>query len=187
VSRGLAEILGALAAASGSRRALALIGAAARNAWAPPRATTDLDLAVSADDPLLESIGSALRGLGYERVRTHRADPADPQPDLIVYRASSGELRQVDLLVAKTDFEREVLRRAVPVEIAGVAIPVATPEDLIVYKLIADRPRDRDDMLAILRTQARAGRAPDWPYVERWARFWNVSDRLATLRGGMRE
>ena len=71
-----------------------------------------------------------------------------------------------------------MLRRAA-VEIAGVTIPVATPEDLIVYKLIADRPRDRDDVLAILRTQARAGRALDWAYVERWTRFWNVSDRLA--------
>ena len=187
VSRGLTEILGALAAACGSRRAaLALIGAAARNAWAPPRATTDLDLAVSASDPLLESIQSTLQGLGYERVRSQRADPADAQADLIVYRVSTGELRQIDLLVAKTDFEQEVLRRAVPVEIAGVTIPVATPEDLIVYKLIADRPRDRDDILAILRTQARAGRALDWAHVERWARFWNVSDRLASLEGPRR-
>jgi predicted nucleotidyltransferase len=183
VAPALTETLAVLARCASRRGDLALIGAAARNAWAPPRATTDLDLAVAATDPVLASIEAGLRPLGYERVRSHRADPADPQADLIVYRASQGDLRQVDLLVAKTDFEREVLRRAVSVDIAGVVFPVATPEDLIVYKVIADRARDRDDIDAILRTQARAGRELDWAYVERWARFWDVYDRLLSLTG----
>jgi hypothetical protein len=98
VASGLTEILAALAGCGAPSGALALIGAAARNTWAPPRATTDLDLAVSAADPTLESIHGALTGLGYERVRSHRADPADPQADLIVYRAAIGDLRQIDLL-----------------------------------------------------------------------------------------
>ena len=68
-----------------------------------------------------------------------------------------------------------MLRRDVTVEVAGVSITVANPEDLIVYKLIADRARDREDILAIVRTQTRGGRALDWAYVERWARFWNLS------------
>jgi hypothetical protein len=51
-----------------------------------------------------------------------------------------------------------------------------------VYKLVADRARDRDDISAILRTQRRAGREIDWVYVERWAGFWSVLDRLAALR-----
>lgn len=87
--------------------------------------------------------------------------------------------------MAKTAFETEVIRRAVPVEISGVAVPVATPEDLIVYKLIADRPRDRDDIGAIRRTQARAGRELDRDYIERWARFRGVSDRLEALEAGV--
>ncbi len=181
MSSTLTEVLSALVGATGTPKALALIGAVARNAWAPPRATTDLDLAVAAIPAILEAVNRALCGLGYEQTRSHRADPKDRLADLVVFRAPSGGLRQVDLLVAKTAFESQVLERAVPVEIGGVTLPVATPEDLIVYKLVADRPRDRDDIEAILRTQARTGRVIDWAHIERWAGFWSVSDRLSAL------
>jgi len=181
VTSGPTEVLAALAEAAGREPVIALIGATARNAWAPPRATTDVDVAIAADSRVLEAVLRALRGLGYEPVRIHRADPEDDLADLVVCRAAAGTPRQVDLLVAKTPFEAEVLRRARPVEIAGVEIAVATPEDLIVYKSIADRPRDREDIEVIRRTQTRAGRALDRAYIERWARFWGISDRVAAL------
>jgi hypothetical protein len=99
-------------------------------------------------------------------VRSHRADPEDALADLLVHRSAKGGLRQIDLLVAKTSFEAETLRRARPVDVSGVVVPVATPEDL--------------------RTQSRAARSIDWAHVERWARFWEVSDRLAALERGHR-
>lgn len=57
-----------------------------------------------------------------------------------------------------------------------------TAEDLIVDKLIADRPRDREDIRAVLSTQEREGRAIDWSYLERWTKFWEIEARLARLR-----
>lgn len=174
-----AELLAALAQVfAGRPGAFALIGATARNAWAPPRATTDLDVTVAADATVLEQAQRALAELGYEVVRTHRADPEDELADLVVLRRPEGSPRQIDLLVAKTDFEVSVLERSVPVEIAGVRVRVATPEDLVVYKLIANRPRDLEDIDAIRRTQARSGPGLDRRYIERWARFWGVSERL---------
>lgn len=177
----LAHVLAALVGAAGAD-SLAVIGAVARNAWAPPRATTDLDLAVSASASTLAAAEAALAALGYQCVRRQQADPADPLPDMLIFRAETAGLRQVDLLVAKTDFEREALRRATPVVVGERAVPVATPEDLIVYKLLADRPRDRDDIRAIVRTQTRAGRVLDWGYVETWSRYWSVTNRLRALR-----
>ncbi|GIW41435.1 MAG: hypothetical protein KatS3mg076_2012 [Candidatus Binatia bacterium] len=47
----------------------AVIGAVARNAWAPPRATTDLDVAVAAEPAVVRAVGTALRTLGYALVR----------------------------------------------------------------------------------------------------------------------
>jgi predicted nucleotidyltransferase len=176
------DVLSALVGADVPVGSVALIGAVARNAWAPPRATTDLDVAIAASSGVIGTVEAALAGLGYDRVRSHRADPDDALADLLVFRAPGGGLRQVDLLVAKTLFEEEVLRRAVPVEIGGVCVPVATPEDLVVYKLVADRDRDREDVAAVVRTQTRAGRELDWAYIERWAGFWGVPDRLAALR-----
>lgn len=80
----------------------------------------------------------------------------------------------IDLQAAKTAFQVEVVRRARPV---AVGPAVATPEDLIVLKLIAHRSKDLIDLrnLAALPDL-------DWAYVERWARDWEVEDRLAAIR-----
>ena len=46
-----------------------------------------------------------------------------------------------------------------------------------VSKLIANRPVDQRDAFLLARDNAI-----DWPYVERWAATWDVSDRLRALR-----
>jgi hypothetical protein len=178
---GLAELLGAVADRLGSG-AYAVVGAVARNAWAPPRATTDLDLAVAARRSALDEAERALSELGYVLVRQHQVSPEEALPDLVVFRSERALPRQVDLLLAKTEFEKQVLARATPVEVSGRPILVATPEDLVVYKLLADRPRDRDDLEAVILTQERAGRGIDWSHIERWARYWEISDRASALR-----
>jgi len=178
-----AEALRALESAAGAERRFAVIGAVARNAWAPPRATVDLDLCVAAVPGFLESAKAALLALGFSPARIQQADPADAAPDMLIFRsAAEAGLRQVDFLVAKTVFEGEVLRRAVLVEVAGRLVPVATPEDVVIYKLIANRPRDRDDAEAVARTEARAGRNLDWNYVARWVEEWGVRERFEALR-----
>ncbi len=175
-------VLNALQGVLGQHGSWAIIGAVARNAWAPPRATTDLDLTVIADQVMLNAVAGALASLGYSRVREQRAEPRDPLPDIIIFRAEDADLRQVDVLVAKTAFEDDVLRRAQSIPVETASFPVAGPESLVVYKLLADRPRDREDIRAILRTQARTARAFDWSYVERWSEFWQIRDRLDRLR-----
>lgn len=63
---------------------------------------------------------------------------------------------------------------------AGGGIRVATPEDLIVLKLIADRPKDRIDLesLALLPDL-------DWNRVARWAREWKVSSSVSGSFGSV--
>jgi hypothetical protein len=175
-------VLEALQGVLGRSGQWAIIGAVARNAWAPPRATTDLDLTVVADDEILASVSRVLESLGYARVREQRAESGDTLPDIVIFRTEEAELRQVDVLVAKTAFEADVLRRAETISVEEQVLPVATPESLVVYKLLADRPRDREDIRAILRTQGRTARPFDWMYVERWSEFWKIRDRLERLR-----
>ncbi len=182
---GLAELLATLDDHLGVG-SYAIVGAVARNAWAPPRATTDLDVAIAAVPAVVEAGARALRELGYAPVRRHQVAPEDVVPDLIVFRSERALPRQVDFLVTKTDFERQVLGRAVPVEVSGRRIQIASPEDLLVYKLLADRPRDREDAEAVVLTQERAGRTLDWEHVERWAQYWEIADRVAALRARLR-
>ena len=94
---------------------------------------------------------------------------------------SSDDTLTLEVQTAKTEFQGEILRRAAARQDGA---RVATPEDLIIMKLIAHRPRDRIDLLGLV---ALSGL--DWSYVERWADEWQVRDRLDTSRieNGIRE
>lgn len=52
----------------------------------------------------------------------------------------------LDVSLAWLPFETSAIERAETMELGGVQAPVATVDDLLVYKAIAWRPRDRDDI-----------------------------------------
>lgn len=127
-----------------------------------PRLTTDLDLLV---DPV-DGLGEAFRAAGFD-VR-EIADPGE-SPHLLLIR---GNGMRVDLLVATVEYQRVALDRSVE--------GALSVEDIIIHKLIAWRPRDRDDIASIL----RAGHHLDEPFIDRWARDWEVMDRWDQARKG---
>jgi len=149
----------------------AIIGAHAVNVWLEPRATADIDVTVetSVDRHLHDVLASA----GY-RVAAEVGAGAPSGPDFVRYVSNDGSVT-VELQVAKTALQRQVVARARRAE-SGVL--VATPEDLIVLKLIAWRRKDELDLLGLVGIGEL-----DWGYVERWASEWNVTDRLEDVRG----
>ena len=154
----------------------ALIGGCARNSYAEVRPTKDVDFVVGVDASGYPRLVAAARAHGFTRGTAVGAVPGQV-PDLELFRDASG--RRIDFLYAHTDFERSALSRAETREPYGTPVRVASPEDLIVYKLLAGRPQDRLDILAMLSALAiDPPRAIDWPYVERWCREW---DALAAL------
>ncbi|MDD9932452.1 MAG: hypothetical protein OXT09_02550 [Myxococcales bacterium] len=68
---------------------------------------------------------------------------------LLLVHEQTGVPMEVSL--AWLPFERDALGRAETISVAGVDIPVATAQDLIIYKTIAWRDRDRHDVEALLR------------------------------------
>ncbi len=125
------------------------------------RYTADLDLLVSWDD----RIPASTEALGYDVLVL--ADDGEP-PHLIRLRSAT---ERIDLLVALVEYQRLALDR-------GLAARVLTIEDVLIHKLISWRPKDRDDIEAILAT------APvlDEAYLDEWAAAWEVGDRWAEVR-----
>ena len=88
-------------------------------------------------------------------------------------RDRSSDRRIIDeLQTAKTSFQHEMTRRARP---SASGLRVATPEDLLVLELIADRQNDARDLAAL----AALPRI-DGSYVEPWSRELGVDDRVAS-------
>jgi hypothetical protein len=59
----------------------------------------------------------------------------------------------LDVVLGGPGLEEEFLRTARQVDVGGVLVPVIGPEELIVTKILAGRPKDLEDVQGILRAQ----------------------------------
>jgi len=125
----------------------AVIGGVAASLLGRPRVTKDVDLVALADDgdvPRLLSLG---REHGFEPRVADAVAFAKVSRVLLLKHEPSGI--EIDLSLAGLPFEREVIERAVERSVRGVSFRVATPEDIVVMKAVAMRPRDIDDILGV--------------------------------------
>ena len=144
-----AELLAALSTALSELRATwYLFGAQAAMVWGRPRLTADIDVTVrlELEDPerlvrTLEARGFSLRvGDADDFIRRTRVFP-------FLHVASGMPL---DIVLAGPGLEDLFLSRARPITMAGVVVPVISPEDLIATKILAGRPKDMEDVRGIL-------------------------------------
>ncbi len=158
---------------------VALIGGAAVNTYVEPRYTKDIDLTVAADRVAIETLTRLLREAGFVTVRNQQEDQASSGPDFVQLKREA-TMDILDLITAKTPFQQLLIRRALRSE--GQWLPVATPEDLIILKLIAGRSNDWRDAEGLAQHNEI-----DWDYVTHWAKVWEITDRLERLRAGLSE
>jgi hypothetical protein len=151
-----------------------LVGGLAIGGWTEPRATRDCDFAVALpEDP--SALALALQSAGFSITTDQLRTAVEGGPIRMRLDRPGSPALTVDLLCAGTPFEHEALRRRRSLEVLGVALYVATPDDLLIYKLIAGRPQDLADIDRLI----RFGRAPeDETYVRKWAREWDVEAEL---------
>ena len=62
----------------------------------------------------------------------------------------------MDIVLAGPGLEEEFLDRAINVQVEGTTVPVISPEDLIVTKVLAGRPKDIEDVRGVLRERAES-------------------------------
>ena len=70
--------------------------------------------------------------------------------------SSSSPIVELLAELAGPGLEQLFFSRAEVREIAGVRVPVACAEDLVTMKVLAGRPRDREDVVAMLRARGGA-------------------------------
>ncbi len=121
----------------------AIIGGLALGALGAPRMTKDVDLLIAEEDR--ERAATALTSLGFETLATNETFSSF-NFDLSV---------RVDLLHARRERTRAMLRDATSVPYRGLDIAVVRPEDLIGLKLQAiknrpERPYDRGDIERVI-------------------------------------
>lgn len=134
----------------------ALIGGLAASARGRARMTRDIDFVVVADDWDLASLLSA--------AAKHNFEPRRPDPIEFAKRSRMLLLRHVpsqidvDVAIGLLPFERELVHKARPVRFGNTTVPIPPPEDLIVMKALARRPRDLEDIRGMLSANPKIDR-----------------------------
>ncbi len=146
-----------------------LIGGQAVLVHGEPRLTHDIDVTIGAGPDRLADVISVCRAAGLDPL------PQDPErfvrETYVLPSMDPASGARVDLIFSTTAYEAQAIGRAVAVEVAGVAVPFASAEDLILHKLFAARPRDIEDAAGVVRRQ---GGTLDWRYLRHWAREFAV-------------
>jgi hypothetical protein len=154
-----------------------IMGGLAVRAYSIPRATVDIDFTLALDRERLPELFDALESDDYaipEPYRTGWVDDVKGLKLVKLKRYIAGHSIDVDLFLAESPFQTEILRRKCLADVEGRRYWIASPEDLVLLKLVAGRPRDLIDVGDVLFTQGQL----DVEYMERWADELGVKANL---------
>lgn len=129
----------------------AVIGGLAVVVWGEPRLTRDVDVKVNLRRDQTADLLDILRP--YYTLLSDDPEHTLQRMGMLFVQNEAG--LRLDLLLADTPFDALVIDRATQLEIRpNRIITVCTAEDLILYKMISTRPRDREDVRGIVRRQS---------------------------------
>jgi predicted nucleotidyltransferase len=140
-----------------------IIGGQAVLLYGEPRLTRDIDITLGLtvdglDDVLAVAKTVGLRPLVEEKAFTVRTN-------VLPCRAPDTDIR-VDFIFSFSPYEEQALKRVRTVRMGDVDVRFASPEDLIVHKVFAGRPRDLEDVKNVMIKNPDV----DIPYIKKWLR-----------------
>lgn len=125
-----------------------LFGAQAVVVWGRPRLTADVDVTIRLSSGDTVGFWRDMERAGF-RLRVPEPEPFLARTRVLPFLHLPTQL-PLDVVLAGPGIEDRFIERAVRIEIEGVSVPVASPEDLIVMKVLAGRPKDLEDMRSVL-------------------------------------
>jgi len=123
-----------------------VIGGFAVTVWGEPRFTRDLDVTVSVP---ADKFGQIIDRI-CARFPSLSGDPHKFVTETRVLPIMV-EAVPVDLIFAVLPYEEDAIARARPIHLKDASVPVCSPEDLILHKIVSPRPRDHEDIEGVFR------------------------------------
>lgn len=124
-----------------------MFGAQAVNLHGFPRATADLDLTIDLGSLTPRALITALDHAGFSARFADDGFIAATRVIPVVHRATA---LPIDLVLAGPGLEQQFLDEVQLRPVGGRQVPVLSPENLIVTKLLASRPKDLEDVRELL-------------------------------------
>jgi predicted nucleotidyltransferase len=126
----------------------AVIGGIAVIARGVPRLTRDIDVAIAGQDITVAELAGELASAGIDPRSPDALAFAEESQVLLARHNATGV--DIDVSRAWLPFELEALAAASQESLGGVRIAIAQAEDLIIFKAVAWRPQDQQDVERLL-------------------------------------
>ena len=144
-----------------------MIGGLAISSWSAERFTRDMDLTIELNKNLWATLSQKFSSSSNFQIKQTCLDTDSSLPSLIRLDYKN---YPIDLIVSLTPLQKEAISRGIRTKIFGPEVNLATPEDVIILKLIANRTQDIADIEILIQKLSDL----DFPYIEKWAKEWEV-------------
>jgi len=141
-----------------------VIGGQAVLLYGEPRLTRDIDVTLGAGLERLPEVLQVAQEIGLEPL-VQDPEAFVRQTMVLPCAAPSTEIR-VDFILSFSPYERQALQRVRIVPLGRVKVRFIAPEDLVIHKVIAGRPRDLEDVRSVLLKNPGI----EVGYIRRWLR-----------------
>jgi uncharacterized nucleotidyltransferase DUF6036 len=145
----------------------AIVGGLAVSTWAVPRATRDVDVYAELPNAARPHLQERLLAVGFD-VPAMEAE----LEHFGVFRSRSTGGVFLDVFDAVGPLGSSLLTRRRSVKLGDHDLWLAAPDDVAILKAFSDRPRDFEDLVALL---IHAAGQIDISYLETWARMLDES------------
>jgi hypothetical protein len=146
-----------------------IIGGQAVLLYGEPRLTKDIDITLGISIDRLND----LLAIAQELSLTPLPDdvPSFVQKTMVLPVLDKSTGIRVDFIFSFTPYETQAIERAKKIILCGQEVSFASPEDLILHKMFAGRPRDFEDVGTLLLKNP----AIDVSYIRRWLKKFDAA------------
>ena len=139
-----------------------IIGGQAVLLYGEPRATRDIDITLGIDTDRLDEMLQLADELSLRTLPNEIKEFVLETMVLPCLHEETGI--RVDFIFSFTPYEAQAMKRVNKKMIQGIEVCFASPEDVIIHKIFAGRPRDIEDVRSILLRNADI----DMKYIRSW-------------------
>lgn len=158
-----------------------IIGGQAVLLYGEPRLTRDIDITLGLNTDRLNQFLAILQEIPLKPIPEDVESFVKQTMVLPTLDETTGI--RVDFIFSFTPYETEAIKRAKKINILSQAVSFASPEDVIIHKIFAGRPRDLEDARTILLKNPDM----DIKYIQDWLKGFDASngnkDFLKTFQG----
>lgn len=139
-----------------------IIGGQAVILYGEPRLTRDIDITLGINTDGLPRVLNIINDLSLKPIPDNFRTFVERTMVLPTINENTGI--RVDFVFSFTPYEKQAICRARKVLLNNVEISFASPEDVIIHKIFAHRPRDLEDVKSIILKNPGL----DMEYIKKW-------------------